>query len=42
MSTIYIRNTFGIEKPVIGLLNIGTEEAKGNELVKESYQLIAE
>ena len=42
MSTIYLRNTFGIEKPAIGLLNIGTEETKGNELVKESYQLIKE
>ena len=38
MSTIYLRNTFGIEKPAIGLLNIGTEETKGNELVRESYQ----
>ena len=36
MSTIYLRNTFGIEKPAIGLLNIGTEETKGNELTKES------
>lgn len=42
MSTIYLKNTFGIEKPVIGLLNIGTEETKGNELVKESYQLLKE
>ena len=42
MSTIYIRNTFGIEKPAIGLLNIGTEETKGNELVRESYNLIKE
>lgn len=42
MSTIYIRNTFGIERPVIGLLNIGTEETKGNELVKESYKLLKE
>ena len=42
MSTIYLRNTFGIEKPKIGLLNIGTEETKGNELVKESYNLIKE
>ena len=42
MSTIYIRNTFGIEKPAIGLLNIGTEETKGNELVRESYQLLKE
>ena len=42
MSTIYLRNTFGIEHPAIGLLNIGTEETKGNELVKESYQLLKE
>ena len=42
MSTIYLRNTFGIEHPAIGLLNIGTEETKGNELVKESYRLIKE
>lgn len=42
MSTIYLRNTFGIEKPTIGLLNIGTEETKGNELTKESYKLLKE
>ena len=42
MSTIYLRNTFGIERPAIGLLNIGTEETKGNELVRESYQLLKE
>ena len=42
MSTIYIRNTFGVERPRIGLLNIGTEETKGNELTKESYQLLKE
>ena len=42
MSTIYLRNTFGIERPAIGLLNIGTEETKGNELVKESYKLLKE
>lgn len=42
MSTIYLRNTFGIEKPTIGLLNIGTEETKGNDLTKESYLLLKE
>ena len=42
MATIYLRNTFRIEKPAIGLLNIGTEETKGNELVKESYKLLKE
>ncbi len=42
MSTIYLRNTYGIQNPAIGLLNIGTEETKGNELVKESYNLLKE
>ena len=40
MSSIYMSNTLGIEKPKIGLLNIGTEETKGNELVRSSYQLL--
>ena len=42
MATIYIRNNFGIEKPAIGLLNIGTEPTKGNELIKETYKLLNE
>ena len=42
MSSIYLKNTYGIEAPAIGLLNIGTEETKGNELVKESYKLLKE
>ncbi len=40
MSSIYMHNTLGIESPKIGLLNIGTEETKGNELVRNSYQLL--
>lgn len=40
MSSIYMHNTLGIERPKIGLLNIGTEETKGNDLVKNSYQLL--
>ena len=42
MSSIYLKNTFGIERPRIGLLNIGTEENKGNELTKEAYKLLKE
>ena len=42
MSSIYLKNTFGIEHPAIGLLNIGTEETKGNELIRESYKLLQE
>ena len=40
MATIYLRNTLEIENPKAGLLNIGTEETKGNELVKETYQIL--
>ena len=42
MSSIYLKNTYGIKSPAIGLLNIGTEETKGNDLVKESYALLKE
>ena len=40
MASIYINNYLNIENPKIGLLNIGSEKGKGNELVKESYNLI--
>ena len=42
MATIYLKNTFNIEKPAIGLLNIGTEENKGNDLIKEVYKELKE
>ena len=42
MATIYLKNVEKKEKPVVGLLNIGTEETKGNDLVKESYNLLKE
>lgn len=42
MANIYIKNTFGKENPTVGLLNIGTEETKGNDLIKESYKLLTE
>ena len=41
MATIYLKNTYGVEKPAIGLLNIGTEPTKGNELIKETYQILS-
>ena len=42
MADIYLKNACHIESPVIGLLNIGTEETKGNDLMKESYKLLKE
>ncbi len=40
MSTIYSRQMFGIENPRVGLMSIGEEEAKGNELVKRTRELL--
>lgn len=40
MASIYLETTIGVKNPKVGLLNIGTEETKGNELMKESYQLL--
>ena len=42
MATIYLKNTYNIASPVIGLLNIGTESTKGNDLMKETYKLLNE
>ncbi len=42
MASIYLKTTLGVENPKVGLLNIGTEETKGNELTKESYKLLKE
>lgn len=42
MANIYLKNTYNIEKPAIGLLNIGTEETKGNDLMKETYKQLKE
>jgi len=36
----YAQEILGIEKPRVGLLSIGEEEGKGNELVKETYPLL--
>lgn len=42
MGSIYMQNELDIENPTVGLINIGTEEEKGNELVKESYKKLKE
>jgi len=42
MSSIYYRNLYGVEKPTIGLLNVGTEDSKGTELAKETHKLLSE
>jgi glycerol-3-phosphate acyltransferase PlsX len=38
MGNVYARDILGIETPRVGLLSVGEEEGKGNELTKEAYE----
>jgi len=40
MGEIYFRTMFGTRRPRVGLLSIGEEEGKGNDLTRESFQLL--
>ncbi|MEH7882808.1 phosphate acyltransferase PlsX [Bacillus sp. JJ1609] len=40
MGSIYSEKARGISRPRVGLLNIGTEEKKGNELVRNTFELL--
>lgn len=40
LGTVYAQLSFGIEKPKVGLLNIGEEESKGTAVVQATYQLL--
>src|SRR5258706_4097994 len=40
MGDIYCRAIFGKKRPRIGLLSIGEEESKGNELTREAFKLL--
>ncbi|MBO5908269.1 MAG: phosphate acyltransferase PlsX [Clostridia bacterium] len=42
MSSVYLENVCGIENPKVGLLNIGVEDTKGDELRLEAYKLLSE
>lgn len=37
MGSTYMQTNFGIEKPRVALLSVGTEDKKGNELVKQTF-----
>ncbi|MFQ3169597.1 MAG: glycerol-3-phosphate acyltransferase PlsX [Limisphaerales bacterium] len=39
MGDIYAREVLGKSRPRVGLLSVGTEEAKGNELTLETFKL---
>ena len=39
MGSIYYREVLGRENPRVGILSVGTEESKGNELTLEAFKL---
>lgn len=41
-ASIFYKETRGVEKPLVGLINIGTEPGKGRDQEKEVYKLLEE
>lgn len=39
MGCVFVRKFLGIQNPKVGLLSVGSEEGKGNRLVRETYPL---
>ena len=42
MGSIYMETVMGVAKPRVGLVNIGEEESKGNQLVHDTFPLLKE
>ena len=42
MGSIYAREILGVEQPSIGLMNIGSEDGKGTDAIRETNQLLSE
>lgn len=40
MGSFYFKRMFGVEKPRVGLLNVGTEDTKGGELQHQTFALL--
>ena len=40
MGQAYMRGVMGVDKPKVGLLNIGAEDEKGNDLAKSTFPLL--
>ncbi len=40
MTSIFCKYILGVKEPRVGLLNIGSEHSKGNDLVKETHALL--
>jgi phosphate acyltransferase len=41
MGSVYMEHIFGVSEPRVGLLNVGREQGKGNQVTQEAYPLLA-
>jgi glycerol-3-phosphate acyltransferase PlsX len=41
MGSVFARKMLGVERPTIGLMNVGEEEGKGHDLVQKTYDLFS-
>jgi glycerol-3-phosphate acyltransferase PlsX len=42
IGSIYVKEMYNIKNPTVGLINVGTEEMKGNEVIKQAFNLLSE
>jgi glycerol-3-phosphate acyltransferase PlsX len=40
MGSVYSKYIFGRNEPIVGLMSVGEEEGKGNDLTREAYELL--
>lgn len=40
MGSVYAEKVRGIDNPTVGLLNVGTEDGKGNDITKKAFELL--
>lgn len=40
MGSVYVEQVRGVKNPRVGLLNIGTEDKKGNELTRQTFEFL--
>ncbi len=42
LGALYAKNILGVDDPKVGLMNVGEEEGKGNQLAKDTFPLLKE
>jgi len=41
MASVFAREVLGMKRPRVGLLNVGEEEAKGHDLIRQTFEMLA-